>query len=124
ARPMNSPRIGPRRVRGGSAIDQPPEPSLVTELATPSSGSRARMASALRQVMNLRRSGQAGKALRGSAWSIAGYGVQTALRFVSRIVLAKLLLNAAPLGTVAVITTILMGLEMISDLGIGVNIVQ
>jgi O-antigen/teichoic acid export membrane protein len=96
----------------------------LTELATPSSGSRARMAGALRQVMNLRRSEQAGKALRGGAWSIAGYGVQTALRFVSRIVLAKLLLNAAPLGTVAVITTILMGLEMISDLGIGVNIVQ
>jgi O-antigen/teichoic acid export membrane protein len=82
------------------------------------------MAGALRQVMNMRRSAQAGKVLRGGAWSISGYGVQTALRFISRIVLAKLLLNAAPLGTVAVITTILMGLEMISDLGIGVNIVQ
>ncbi len=82
------------------------------------------MAGALRQVMNMRRSAQAGKALRGGAWSVAGYGVQTALRFISRIVLAKLLLNAAPLGTVAVITTILMGLEMISDLGINVNIVQ
>ncbi len=82
------------------------------------------MAGALRQVMNMRRSAQAGKVLRGGAWSISGYAVQTALRFISRIVLAKLLLNAAPLGTVAVITTILMGLEMISDLGIGVNIVQ
>ena len=96
----------------------------MTELVTPSGGSRARMAGALRQVMNMRRSAQAGKVLRGGAWSISGYAVQTALRFVSRIVLAKLLLNAAPLGTVAVITTILMGLEMISDLGIGVNIVQ
>lgn len=96
----------------------------MTELVTPSSGSRARMAGALRQVMNLRHSAQAAKVLRGGIWSISGYGVQTALRFISRIVLAKLLLNAAPLGTVAVITTILMGLEMISDLGINVNIVQ
>jgi O-antigen/teichoic acid export membrane protein len=82
------------------------------------------MAGALRQVMVLRRSAHAAKAMRGSAWSIGGYGVQTALRFISRIVLAKLLLNAAPLGTVAVITTILTGLEMISDLGINVTIVQ
>jgi len=82
------------------------------------------MAGALRQVMNLRHSAQAAKVLRGGVWSISGYGVQTGLRFISRIVLAKLLLNAAPLGTVAVITTILMGLEMISDLGINVNIVQ
>lgn len=96
----------------------------MTELATPSGGSRARLAGALRQVMDLRRSAQAGKALRGGAWSVSGYGVQTALRFISRIVLAKLLVNAAPLGTVAVITTILMGLEMISDLGININIVQ
>lgn len=96
----------------------------MTELVTPSGGSRARMAGALRQVMNLRHSAQAGKVLRGGLWSISGYGVQTALRFISRIVLAKLLINAAPLGTVAVITTLLMGLEMISDLGINVNIVQ
>ncbi|WP_372785080.1 oligosaccharide flippase family protein [Phenylobacterium sp.] len=82
------------------------------------------MAVALRQVMNMRHSAQAGKVLRGGAWSFAGYGAQTALRFISRIVLAKLLISAAPLGTVAVVTTILMGLEMISDLGINVNIVQ
>lgn len=96
----------------------------MTELVTPSGGSRARMAGALRQVMNMRHSAQARKILRGGIWSISGYGVQTALRFISRIVLAKLLINAAPLGTVAVVTTILMGLEMISDLGINVNIVQ
>ncbi|HEX5262690.1 MAG TPA: oligosaccharide flippase family protein, partial [Phenylobacterium sp.] len=96
----------------------------MTELTTPSGGSRAQMAAALRRIMDLRRSAQAKKALRGGAWSISGYAVQTGLRFISRIVLAKLLLNAAPLGSVAVISTILMGLEMISDLGISVNIVQ
>jgi O-antigen/teichoic acid export membrane protein len=85
---------------------------------------RSRVASAYRQVADVRRSKQAGKAVRGGAWTLAGYGIQTALRFISRILLAKLLLNAAPLGTVAVVTTILSGLEMISDLGINVNIVQ
>lgn len=78
----------------------------------------------LRNLLNLRHSPTARKSLRGAAWSTSGYAVQTGLRFISRIVLAKLLIDASPLGTVAVVTTILMGLEMISDLGINVNIVQ
>lgn len=82
------------------------------------------MARALRLAMSVRSSAQVGRAVRGGAWTMSGYGVQTALRFISRILLAKLLITAAPLGTVAVITTILSGLEMISDLGINVNIVQ
>jgi O-antigen/teichoic acid export membrane protein len=64
------------------------------------------------------------QAARGGAWTMGGYGVQMVLRFISRIVLAKLLINAAPLGQVAVISTILLGFEMLSDLGINVNIVQ
>lgn len=85
---------------------------------------RDHMERAYRLALSLRRSSQVARALRGGAWSFAGYGVQTALRFISRILLAKLLITAAPLGTVAVITTIISGLEMISDLGINVNIVQ
>lgn len=96
----------------------------MTSLPTGAPSVRARVASAYRVALGMRRSAQVGKALRGGAWSISGYGVQTSLRFISRILLAKLLINAAPLGTVAVITTILSGLEMISDLGINVNIVQ
>lgn len=88
------------------------------------SGMRARMAAAYRVAAGFRRSNQVGRAVRGSAWTMSGYGLQTALRFISRILLAKLLVTAAPLGTVAVITTILSGIEMISDLGINVNIVQ
>lgn len=87
-------------------------------------GVRARMSSALQVADGLRRSIQSGRALRGGAWTMMGYGVQTALRFISRIVLTKLLINPAPMGTVAVVATILAGLEMISDLGIGLNIVQ
>jgi O-antigen/teichoic acid export membrane protein len=63
-------------------------------------------------------------AFRASAWSATGYGVTTALRFVSRLVLAKLLTTATPMGDVAIIVVILAGLEMISDLGIGFGIVQ
>lgn len=92
--------------------------------ATAQSGMRARVASLYKLAGRVHRSDVVARAFRGSAWSMAGYGVQTVLRFVSRILLAKLLIDPAPLGTVAVVTTILTGLEMISDLGINVNIVQ
>ena len=93
-------------------------------MATVASGMRAQMTRAYRLVAGFRGSAQVGRAARGSAWTMTGYGLQTALRFISRILLAKLLVTAAPLGTVAVVTTVLSGLEMISDLGLEVNIVQ
>jgi O-antigen/teichoic acid export membrane protein len=83
-----------------------------------------RLSNPRRLAEKLVSSSQVAKAARGGAWTMSGYGVQTVLRFVSRILLAKLLINAAPIGKVAVITTILSGLEMLSDLGINVNIVQ
>jgi O-antigen/teichoic acid export membrane protein len=58
------------------------------------------------------------------AWSAFGYGATTVLRFISRVVLAKFLSDASPMGDVAIIVVILAGLEMISDLGIGFGIVQ
>ena len=63
-------------------------------------------------------------ALSATLWSATGYGTLTVSRFVSRLVLAKLLPNAAPMGDVAIILLILGGLELVSDLGIGVGIVQ
>ena len=63
-------------------------------------------------------------AINASAWSAIGYGVTTVLRFISRLVLAKLLSDASPMGDVAIIIVILAGLEMISDLGIGFGIIQ
>lgn len=83
-----------------------------------------RMSSTRRLARKLAGSAQVAKAARGGAWTMSSYGVQTVLRFISRILLAKLLINAAPLGQVAVITTILAGLEMLTDMGIQVNIVQ
>jgi O-antigen/teichoic acid export membrane protein len=83
-----------------------------------------RLGDALRFASQLARSAGFGKAAKGGAWTMSGYGVQMVLRFVSRILLAKLLINAAPIGQVAVVTTILAGLEMLTDMGINVNIVQ
>jgi hypothetical protein len=74
--------------------------------------------------MALTHSKGARHAFRASAWSASGYGLTTALRFVSRLVLAKMLNISTPMGDVAIVMVILAGLEMISDLGIGVNIVQ
>jgi len=78
----------------------------------------------LDRLAGLGRSTRARAAAGASAWSVGGYAATTVLRFTSRIVLAKLLPDASPLGTVALVATILSGLEMISDLGIGVNVVQ
>lgn len=63
-------------------------------------------------------------AINAGAWSALGYGATTVLRFISRLVLAKFLSDASPMGDVAIIVVILAGLEMISDLGIGFGIVQ
>ncbi len=83
-----------------------------------------RLSNARRLADRLAGSEQVAKAARGGAWTMTGYGLQMVLRFVSRILLAKLLINAAPLGQVAVISTILSGVEMLTDMGINVNIVQ
>jgi O-antigen/teichoic acid export membrane protein len=87
------------------------------------SGGRA-LSELLKSLLALRTSAPALLAFRASAWSVAGYGISTVLRFVSRLALAKLLHDSSPMGDVAIIVVILAGLEMISDLGIGVNIVQ
>ncbi len=63
-------------------------------------------------------------AINASTWSAVGYGATTILRFISRLILAKFLTDASPMGDVAIIIVILAGLEMISDLGIGLGVVQ
>jgi O-antigen/teichoic acid export membrane protein len=87
------------------------------------SGAQA-LSQLIKSVGALGKSAPALHAFRASAWSVAGYGVSTVLRFVSRLALAKFLHDSSPMGDVAIIVVILAGLEMISDLGIGFNIVQ
>lgn len=63
-------------------------------------------------------------AVQGSMWSIIGYGAGHSLRFVSTIVLARFLLNPADFGVVALVNIFVASLQMFSDLGVGVNVVQ
>ena len=60
--------------------------------------------------------------VKGTVWTIGAYGVGTALRTVTNIVLARLL---APdiFGTMLIVYTLRMGIELISDVGINQNIV-
>ncbi len=62
-------------------------------------------------------------AIRGAIWSIAGYGCSQVLRFGSNLILTRLL---APdlFGLMALMNTLIMGLELFSDVGIEPNIVQ
>lgn len=63
-------------------------------------------------------------AIHGSVWTLAGYGISQVLRLVTQIVLAHLLIGPSAFGLVALVTVFLSGLEMLSDLGIGLDVVQ
>lgn len=63
-------------------------------------------------------------ALRGSFWSIVGYAAGQLLRLGSTLVLARALLGPQAFGLVALVNVFLTGLDMISDLGIGLDVVQ
>jgi hypothetical protein len=63
-----------------------------------------------------------GTLFKGTIWTIGAYGMGTALRTATNIVLARLL---APdiFGTMLTVYTLRMGIELISDVGINQNIV-
>src|SRR5713226_8163629 len=62
-------------------------------------------------------------AMRGGAWTMVGYIASQALRLASTLVLARMLVPQA-FGLVALVSVVLSGLEMLSDLGIGMDVVQ
>jgi O-antigen/teichoic acid export membrane protein len=62
-------------------------------------------------------------ATHGSLWTIAGYGTSQVLRFGSNLILAKLLFPQA-FGLMAIVNTIMQGLVMLSDVGIGQSIIR
>jgi O-antigen/teichoic acid export membrane protein len=64
------------------------------------------------------------RAIRGSAWTFAGYGASQLLKVVSTLVLARLLLDPKAFGLMALVSVFLGGLEILSDLGIGMDVVQ
>lgn len=57
------------------------------------------------------------RVMRSSAFTIVGFGTQQVLRFGSNLILARLLFPEA-FGTMALVTVLLIGLTMLSDLGI------
>ena len=63
------------------------------------------------------------RAIRGAAWTLVGYGAGQVLRFVTNVILARLL---APelFGLMAIVNAILQGLQMFSDIGIGPALIQ
>ena len=63
------------------------------------------------------------KAMRGSGWTIAGFGTGQVLRLGSNLILTRMLLPEA-FGLMALAQVFLQGLDMLSDIGVGPSIVQ
>ncbi len=62
-------------------------------------------------------------ALRGSAWTIAGYGASQVLRLGSNLIVTRLLFPEA-FGLMALVHVFMQGLQMFSDVGIRPSIIQ
>jgi O-antigen/teichoic acid export membrane protein len=62
--------------------------------------------------------------LHGSLWTLVGYGGGQLLRAATTIILARMLLGPREFGLVALVTVFLSGLDLLTDLGIGMDVVQ
>lgn len=61
--------------------------------------------------------------MRGAVWTIGAYGVSVGLRFVSNVILSRLVMPEV-FGIMLVINTLRSGIELLSDVGIGQNIIH
>jgi O-antigen/teichoic acid export membrane protein len=62
-------------------------------------------------------------AVRGTIWTLIGYGASQSLRFASNLILTRLLFPDL-FGLMALVNTFIMGLHLFSDLGIRPSIIQ
>jgi O-antigen/teichoic acid export membrane protein len=62
-------------------------------------------------------------AIRGTVWTIAGYGASQLLRFGSNLILTRLLLPDV-FGLMALVYVFIIGLHLFSDIGIGPSLIQ
>jgi O-antigen/teichoic acid export membrane protein len=62
-------------------------------------------------------------AFRGGSWTMVGYGATQVVRLASTLVLARMVTPQA-FGLVALVNVFLSGLESLSDLGIGMDVIQ
>ncbi|MDF3128262.1 oligosaccharide flippase family protein [Kiritimatiellaeota bacterium B1221] len=63
------------------------------------------------------------QAIKGSIWTLFGYGASQILRLLSNLILARLLFPEA-FGLMALVNVFMQGLQMFSDVGIGPSIIQ
>ena len=63
------------------------------------------------------------RTIHGSAWTIGGYAFQHALKLASNVILARLLFPEA-FGVMALVNSLIQGLQMFSDVGIEPSIIQ
>ena len=96
---------------------------MVGELSLPAIGS-APVPGFRTRVTRWASSGRTGVAMRGGAWSIAGYVATQLLRTVATLVLARHFLGPETFGIVGLVGVFLAGLWMFSELGILANVVQ
>lgn len=64
-----------------------------------------------------------GRAERGALWVVLGYGGAQVIRLVGNLILTRLLFEEA-FGIMALMSTVLQGLELFSDVGIGPSLIQ
>lgn len=61
--------------------------------------------------------------MRGTIWTLGAFGVTTTLRLATNVILARLL-TPEIFGTLLIVYSLRTGIELITDIGIGQNIVQ
>ena len=62
-------------------------------------------------------------ALRATAWTVVSYGATQALRVVNSLILTRILLPAA-FGQITLVTTLMVGIALLSDIGLGPSVIQ
>jgi len=63
------------------------------------------------------------RVLRSGSWTLAGYGINQALRFGGNLILTRLLFPEA-FGMMAIIQAVMFGVHMLTDIGVGPSIIQ
>jgi O-antigen/teichoic acid export membrane protein len=77
---------------------------------------RARADSLARKVLE-------SKAMRATFWTVMDYGCSMALRVVNSLILTRLLMPES-FGLMTLVTTLIVGIGLISDIGLGPNVIQ
>lgn len=78
----------------------------------------------VQRVLNqIRGDGLRARSIRGSSWTLAGFGMQQVLRLGSNLILTRLLFPEA-FGYMSLAAVYMAGLEMFSDIGIRPSIIQ